>query len=144
MIIAGGNGWGSKETIQLINTSKYKDDIILPGYIDEYEKQYLYNECKMFVYPSIYEGFGIPILEAMQNGAIVLTSYNSSIPEVGGDAALYINNPKDYMEIAEKIDKLLRLPEDDRKKYIEKGYERVKKFDWNICAIETLECLKNN
>ena len=101
----------------------------------------MYNNCKIFAYPSLYEGFGIPIIEAMQNGAIVLTSKNSSLLEVGGNAVIYIENPKNYKEIAKKIDDILKLSEEERIKYIKNGYEQVKKFDWNKCALETLQVL---
>lgn len=141
LIIAGGKGWKSDQTLELIKNSEYKDDIIIPGYIDEIEKYYLYKKCKLFVFPSIYEGFGIPILEAMNNGALVLTSNISSLPEVGGDAVVYINNPYNYKEIAEKINKVLKFSEEERKNYIKKGNERAKKFNWDTCALDTLKVL---
>ena len=113
----------------------------MPGYINEIEKQYLYENCKIFAYPSLYEGFGLPILEAMNNGALVLTSNNSSMPEVGGDAAIYIDNPENYMEIANKIKDILKLSDEERNNYIEKAYKKVREFDWNKCAEETLKVL---
>ena len=141
LILAGGKGWKSEETFSYIDNSEFKEDIIIPGYIREEEKQYLYEKCKMFAYPSIYEGFGIPILEAMENGAIVLTSNISSIPEVGGDAVIYIDNPSDYMDISRGIKKILNFSDDERAIYIKKGYERARKFDWEECAGEILKIL---
>jgi len=141
LIIAGGKGWKSEETFRLINTSEYKNDIIVPGYIDELEKQYLYSKCKIFAYPTFYEGFGLPVIEAMSNGALVLTSNISSLPEVGGEAAIYIDNPYSPKNIADIIEKTLNFSEIERKKYIEKGYKQARKFNWDKCALETLKVL---
>ena len=92
-----------------------------------------------FVLPSLYEGFGFPVLEAMQYGCPVVTSNVSSLPEVGGDAALYVN-PEDVDDIELKIKKLLKN-DSLRKELIKKGYEQVKKFNWKKTAEETLKYL---
>ncbi len=97
----------------------------------------IYNMADVFVFPSFYEGFGIPVLEGMACGVPVITSSVSSMPEVGGDAAVYFD-PYDENDMADKIncvlkDKLLR------RKMIEKGLQKVKEYSWNKCAIETLK-----
>jgi glycosyltransferase involved in cell wall biosynthesis len=95
----------------------------------------------MFVFPSIYEGFGLPILEAMQCGCPVIASNNSSIPEVAGDAALLFD-ANDYTELARLIDKLLQ-DENLRKSYIAKGFEQVKKFSWEKTVAQLLNVIES-
>ena len=97
----------------------------------------IYNMASVFVFPSFYEGFGIPVLEGMACGVPVVTSNVSSMPEVGGDAAIYFN-PYDEKDMAEKIRQVL----DDkqlRKTMIAKGLEKVKEYSWDKCARETLK-----
>lgn len=140
-IISGGIGWKCEKTLEMIDNSKYKEDIIRTGYITKEEKEYFFKNCKAFLYPSLYEGFGLPVLEAMQKGAVVITSNISSIPEVGGDAALYLNNVYDVNELEALIERALTLDEESKKTIIQKGYEQVKKFTWEDCAKEVLEIL---
>ena len=138
-VISGGKGWKCKETLDKIHNSKFKEDIILTGYISNEEKEVFFKNTVAFIYPSLYEGFGIPVLEAMKNGAIVITSNNSSLPEVGGKSAFYLNNEIGEIELSKLIDKCLNLSNEEKKKRIEEGYQNVKKFTWEECAKETLE-----
>jgi glycosyltransferase involved in cell wall biosynthesis len=101
---------------------------------------YLYNGATMFVYPSRYEGFGLPVLEAMKCGVPVVTSNVSSLPEVGGDAALYVD-PYDIENIANTILKVLQSDELKRE-LSKKSIERAKLFSWDITAQKTLEVFK--
>lgn len=142
LIIAGGLGWKYEEVLKLYEASDYKEDIIMPGFISKEEKKYLYEHAKCFVYPSLYEGFGLPVLEAMEGKAIVVTSNVSSLPEVGGDAAFYFNNVYDYAELGNKILEVIGLSEDERKAHVEAGIAQVKKFTWTKCTKLTLEMLK--
>lgn len=143
LIIAGGLGWKYQSVLDLIEKSDYKEDIILPGYISKEEKTYLYSHAKCFVYPSLYEGFGLPILEAMANKCLVVTGNNSSLPEVGGQAAIYYNQALDYSELGNKIIETVNLNQEEKDKKIKQGLEQVKKFTWEECAQETLKILKN-
>lgn len=138
-IISGGLGWKCKKILKTIENSKYKEDIIRTGYITKEEKEYFFKNCKAFVYPSLYEGFGIPILEAMQNGAIVITSNISSLPEVGGDVPLYLNNMYDEKELAMLLKQALSLRKDEKETIVKNGYEQIKKFSWVECATKILE-----
>ena len=95
----------------------------------------------MFVLPSLYEGFGLPVLEAMQYGCPVITSNVSSLPEAGGDACLYID-PQNVADITAKM-KMLLEDKNLRASLIEKGYEQVKKFSWEKTAKETLDALES-
>ena len=91
--------------------------------------------------PSLYEGFGLPVLEAMKNGCPVLTSNVSSLPEAGGDAALYFD-PQSVSDIASKIEKVISSPK-LREEMIKKGYNQIKKFSWEKTAKDTLKVLES-
>lgn len=110
-------------------------------YIEKKELLHLYNAAKIFVLPSLYEGFGLPVLEAMACGTPVITSNVSSMPEVGGDAALLVD-PYNTDQIANAIDSLL-LNENARREMREKGFEQNKKFSWITAANETFAVYQN-
>ncbi len=141
LIIAGGLGWKYQKVLELKEKSEYKEDIIMPGYISKEEKKYLYEHTECFVYPSLYEGFGLPILEAMANKALVVTSFISSIPEVGGNAAFYYDGVLNYGELGNKILEVIHLSEEEKADKINQGLEQVKKFTWEKCTKEILEIL---
>lgn len=115
---------------------KKKEDILPIGYIDRADKSFVYNLASLFVYPSFFEGFGLPILEAMACGTPVIASNNSSIPEVAGNAAVLVD-PNRPQEISEAMRNILC----DKKLYEklrERGLKQAKKFDWKKAAKETL------
>ena len=141
LILAGGLGWKYDRVLELIKKSAFKQDIYLPGYISKEEKEYLFKNAKCFVYPSLYEGFGLPILEAMINKQIVVTANNSSLPEVGGQAAFYYNETLNCENLGNRIIEVLHLSEEERNKRVEQGLEQAKKFTWEKCAKETLEII---
>ena len=116
-----------------------KNDIILTGFVEEKDKEYIYRLADLFVYPSFYEGFGFPPLEAMSHGVPAITSNVSSLPEAVGDSAIMVD-PYDLDELANAIENVLT---DDKLRdiLIKKGFERIKKFSWQRCARETLETL---
>lgn len=119
-----------------INRSKLRDRIITPGFIDEEDMVSLYSNAEAFVFPSIYEGFGLNPLEAMACGTAVATSQVSSIPEVSGNAALYFD-PYDPEDIALKTHTLL-TNQVLRQNLIKKGFENLKRFSWTKMAKQTL------
>ena len=141
LILAGGLGWKYENIVSAINESKYKDDINLTGYVSKDEKDCLMHNCKCLVYPSLYEGFGLPVLEGMAHETIVVTSNNSSLPEVGGDIVFYYNNVSDYNELASVIQKVLEMNDKDKKVIIKKGLSHIKNFSWEKCAKEILNLL---
>lgn len=112
--------------------------IILPGYVDESDLPVLYSASEAFIFPSLYEGFGFPPLEAMACGTPVIASDNSSISEVVGDAGLLIQDPLNPQEISQSI---LKLHEDEdlKMKLKEKGLKQVNKFDWDENADKTFQ-----
>jgi glycosyltransferase involved in cell wall biosynthesis len=114
--------------------------VIFTGYVPNEEIISLYSGATIFIFPSFYEGFGIPPLEAMACGTPVVASNTSSIPEVVGDAALLFN-PYNIRKITEAIYSAL-TDEQLRNKLIEKGFERVKQFSWENTARETLQVYK--
>ena len=106
------------------------------GPIEDQDLPALYSHADLFVFPSIYEGFGLPILEAMACGTAVTCSNTSSLPEVGGEAVLYFN-PKNVEEISRQISKLLQ-DANLRETYSKKGLEQANKFSWHNTAVATL------
>ncbi len=111
--------------------------IVFPGYVPDAQLEVMYQEARAYVFPSLYEGFGLPPLEAMAKGCPVLSSDRASLPEVLGDAALYFN-PQDKQDIISKIELIL----DDinlRSELQEKGYQQSKKYNWWECANSTFK-----
>lgn len=118
-----------------------KDRVEMPGFVTEEEKVKLLNTVKVYVQPSIYEGFGLPVLEAMACGTPVVCGQNSSLPEVAGEAAIHakVVNPED---LAGKLLKLFKLPKDEREKLSEKCLLQAQKFSWEKTARQTYEVYK--
>jgi glycosyltransferase involved in cell wall biosynthesis len=123
--------------ISLCESLNISDKVIFTGYVPYEALPYFYNSCSVFVYPSLYEGFGLPPLEAMSCGVPVITSNISSIPEVVGDAALLIN-PFDTEELKNALERVLesKALSDELST---KGYNRSKMFNWEKTAAQTLK-----
>ena len=113
-----------------------EQNVILPGYVSDDKLHHYYKNALMYVFPSINEGFGIPILEAFEHGLPVLIANNSCLPEIAADAALSFN-PYEPVEIYDKI-KMLLEDESLRKDLIKRGYERLKLFSWTNTAKQTI------
>jgi glycosyltransferase involved in cell wall biosynthesis len=114
-----------------------KDHVKFLGYVADEELSVLYSSCFAFIYPSYYEGFGLPVLEAMSCGAAVITSNTSSLPEVGGDAVLYID-PRSKENLIEKMELLMDHPSLIQELRI-KSKERSKIFSWDKAAETVLK-----
>lgn len=132
LVLVGRKAWGKNLISNKIKELKLEKDVIMIGYVPENDLVCLYNLATIFVFPSIYEGFGLPPLEAMACGTPVVSSNTSSLPEVLGNAALMIN-PYDYEEIANGINALIQNIK-LRKKLRGLGRERVKNFSWENVA----------
>lgn len=139
LVIAGGKGWNNRSFFSEVEMAKYKSDIILTGYVSDKEKWALYKHASIFVFPSVYEGFGIPPLEAMAMGCPVACSNTASLPEVVGDAALLFN-PYNSNEIVHCIESLIS-DTPLRSKKIAMGYNRVKAFSWDESAQKIMEII---
>ncbi len=139
LVLAGGVGWHAERVGAEIAVAGHSESIRMPGYIDETLLPALYHNALFFAFPSLFEGFGLPILEAQSYGVPVLSSTHSSLPEVAGDAALLVD-PTDEQAIA---DAMLRLSSDPalRQRLIEAGYANVRRFSWEKAARETLAVL---
>ncbi len=119
-----------------LKVKDYKEDVIFKGFVEDQLLREFYRRAKLVAYPSLYEGFGLPPLEAMASGTPVVTSNTSSIPEVVGTAAIMVN-PYDTNQLAEAIERvILDLPL--RQQLIKSGYEQVEKFNWYRVARNTL------
>ena len=140
LVIVGKKGWLYDKIFQKVRTLKLEDRVILAGYIADSELSILYQNASVFVLPSLYEGFGIPILEAMNYGCPVIAANTSSLPEIGGDACFYFD-PSDTIDLKNKIVKILE-DKKFRDELIKKGKERIKEFSWEKCAEETFSLLK--
>ena len=139
LVLVGGDGYGSERVREEIDKSLFKNDIIISGWVDNDDLPYLMNGAEVFVFPSLYEGFGIPVLEAQACETPVVASVGSSLEEVGGEACVYVD-PQNVNEIAEGILKLMSNQEFKESKVIE-GLERVGGFSWEKCAKDTLNVL---
>jgi len=140
LILAGARGWKNKPVYRKVADSLYSDDIKFLGYVTRAERNWLYSNASLFVYPSYYEGFGFPPLEAMSHGLTTITSDVSSLPEVVGNAALTIN-PDSTLDLARAIETLL-LDVNLRKDYAARGLERAKLFNWQTTANSYLDLFK--
>lgn len=139
LVIAGKPGWLYKETFDAMENSKWRRDIFYLGFVEDENKPALYKLAELFVYPSIYEGFGFPPLEAMASGTPVITSNCSSLPEVVEDAALLVD-PFSISDIAWLMGEVIR--DKELANFLkEKGLAQAKKFSWQKCAEETLAVL---
>jgi glycosyltransferase involved in cell wall biosynthesis len=136
LVIGGGKGWLNSDVDTLI-ASQASDRILRIGYVDEQDLPALYSAAAVFVYPSLYEGFGLPILEAMSCGAPVIASNTSSMPEIGGNAALFFD-PADVRQLTAILLEVTGN-ENLRKELCRKGRERSGQFSWEKTAKETLK-----
>lgn len=102
LVLAGRLAWKNKEFLKLIKTYKYRNDVVITGYLEEKELALLMGSAYALVYPSLFEGFGVPVIEAMKCNVPVLTSKNTSMEEIAKEAALYFN-PEDHNDIGEKM-----------------------------------------
>lgn len=138
LVVVGRIGWRKGETISALEA--LGDRCLRLGVVSDEELRALYRHCTVFCYPSLGEGFGLPVLEALAAGAPVLASDRSSLPEVGGEAAEYAD-PTDTRSIAAKLESLLRSPE-RRRQLAERGPRRAAEFTWERTAALTLHALE--
>jgi len=140
LVIVGKKGWLYEEILEAPKKFGVEDKVKFLDYVSDEDLPLLYKNALCFVLPSLYEGFGLPVLEAMQYGCPVITSNVSSLPEAGGGAALYVD-PLNVDDISRNLELIINNSE-LRNKLIKKGYEQVKKFSWEKTAKETLSVLE--
>lgn len=141
LVLAGNPGHGFEDIAATINSAKHGDRVIIAGYLDNKDMAAMYSGATAFVFPSLYEGFGLPVLEAMAYRTPVLTSNVSSLPEVAGDAAL-MANPESIDDIAAGIE-MLTSDSDLRQTLIEKGLARIRQFTWQNTASQVLRIYRD-
>jgi glycosyltransferase involved in cell wall biosynthesis len=136
LVLAGRKGSGYDDLLRKIRTVKMGEDVVLTGYVPDADLQAIYSNADLFIFPSLYEGFGLPLLEAMSYGVPVVSSNAGPLPEVAGNAALFFD-PLDVDAMAQAIEKMLK-DLSLRSELIKRGYERVKDFSWEDTARKTL------
>ncbi|HSV33069.1 MAG TPA: glycosyltransferase family 1 protein [Pyrinomonadaceae bacterium] len=137
LVIAGKRGWLYDETLRVAGEHEAGRDIVFTGYVQERDLPALYSAAACFVYPSYYEGFGLPVVEAMQCGTPVVAGNQTSLPEVVGDGGVLVD-PFSERELAEAIARVIDNP-DYRAELRVKGLERAKAFSWTTTARLTLQ-----
>jgi glycosyltransferase involved in cell wall biosynthesis len=137
LVVAGGRGWMSEATFDAFEKSPARGRIVLAGYLGDSDLRALYSSCLAFVYPSVYEGFGLPPLEAMRCGAPVVAGNIPAVAEVTGGAARLFN-PRDTSELARALLELLD-EEGARRELSQAGLRRAAEFSWERTARMTLE-----
>jgi alpha-1,3-rhamnosyl/mannosyltransferase len=135
LVIAGPMGWASPETRARLAGARYL------GYVPEADLAPLTAAASLFVYPSLYEGFGFPVAQAMAAGVPVLTSNVSSLPEIAGDAAELVD-PRSPVEIRNALTRLLLAPE-TLARMAARGRERAARYQWSACAAASIEFFRN-
>jgi glycosyltransferase involved in cell wall biosynthesis len=128
LVLVGSQGYGAARILDRIQSSSARERIKLAGYVTTQELAGWYSRASVFAFPSLDEGFGMPVLEAMAAGVPVLTSDRSALPEVAADAAFLVN-PEDTTAISEALNELASN-QDLRARLVERGYSRVKLFSW--------------
>ena len=141
LVLAGEPAWLANSIFAVREKSACREDIIFTGQVTFEALRALYQGARLFAFPSLYEGFGLPILEAFASRVPVLTADNSSLREVGGDAVLYCD-AESVQDIAEKMERLWS-DEELRSDFIVRGEEQLKKFSWDKCARETLDYIQS-
>lgn len=137
LVLGGAVKDEGKKLVSLVESLNLENNVVFTGYLDDAILPILYNGAESFIYPSLYEGFGLPPLEAMSCGTSVITSNLTSIPEVTGDAAILID-PFNSQELSDKLFELLDN-DDLRKNLAKKGYEKSLEFSWRKTAEKTLK-----
>ncbi len=141
LVVAGGPDNDAEAVYALARDSKYAADIRFIDYVAQEDMNALYSGAEVFAFPSLSEGFGMPLIEAFASGTPIVTSNVASLPEVGGDAVLLVD-PKKSEELANAIHRLL-TDDDLRKSLIEKGLERCRVFTWDLAAKEVSDLYRH-
>ena len=131
LVLAGANGWLETDLAEYIESLQLSNKVHILGYVSDATLRWLYRHCWAFIYPSIYEGFGLPVLEAMAAGAATITSHATSLPEIGGDAVLYVD-PFSEESIASS---LIKIDNETCRRHLQsKCHQQAKHFSWSTTA----------
>lgn len=141
LVIAGASGWRNSDLLERIQTLQARGEVKYLRFVSAEELPFIYSGASVFAYPSVYEGFGLPVLEAMASGVSVICTSGTSMAEFAQDAVL-LHEPGSSESLAFELTTLLE-DEDLRSRYIRKGLLQAEKFSWARCARETLEVYKS-
>ena len=139
LVIAGNKGWFYEEVYQKVAELGLQGKVIFTGFVNDTEKDFLFKKSLIFVFPSIYEGFGLPVAEAMKKGIPVLTSNISSLPEIVGKDYPFLVNPEDVLDIKDKLERLLRLTPKEKEKIVLENKQKASRFTWGRNAEKWLK-----
>ncbi len=135
LVCAGGRGWMVEDVFQTVEELRISREVIFPGFVPSEDLPFWYSAAQLFVYPSSYEGFGLPVIEALACGAPTITTDASSLPEAAGDAALLVP-PDDIAALAETISRVL-ADSNLQSELAARGPAQAAKFTWQDCARDT-------
>jgi len=141
LVIAGRKGWLYEGFFRRLRELGLEREVVFPGFVPDEDLPALYSAAELFVFPSLYEGFGLPPLEAMACGTPVITSNSSSLPEVVGEVGIMVE-PRDVRALAEAME-LVLTDEGKRREMREKGLRQAARFSWKRTAQETLEVYRS-
>lgn len=141
LVVVGGKGWNSEQEHERLAVLQRQGLVRYRGYLEQNTVYQLYSAARALIYPSLYEGFGLPVLEAMRSGTAVVTSSNSSMQEIAADAACYVN-PENQDDIT---DAFIIMQQDNSKVHSlqQFGLQRAAEFSWQQCASQTLAVYLN-
>jgi glycosyltransferase involved in cell wall biosynthesis len=142
LVIGGKKGWLYDQIFEQTRDLKLENRVIFLGFVANEDLPGLIKGSQAYVLPTLYEGFGMPPVEAQAVGTPVVISRVSSLPEVIGESGIYIEDPNSVSSIQEALEKVLSLKKSEREAIIESGKENTKRFDWNLSAIKVLEILR--
>lgn len=137
LVTVGGDGWDFQNVNSLVTSLGLANRVHFLGYVSDEMLNALYKRATLFIYPSLFEGFGLPVLEAMASGCPVITSDRSSLPEVAGEAAILVD-PCNVEQVASAVEAICKDPS-LADVLVQKGMERAKQFSWKNCAEQTLK-----
>jgi glycosyltransferase involved in cell wall biosynthesis len=137
LVIVGGRGWLYEGIFRRVQALGLQDQVAFPGYVADEDLPALYSLADLFCFPSLYEGFGLPVLEALACGTPVVASEASSLPEVAGDAALWVD-PYDVEGLAEAMRRML-TDSALRREMVGRGLDQARRFSWQSAAEQLLE-----
>jgi glycosyltransferase involved in cell wall biosynthesis len=141
LVVSGQRGWLTGSLSRFFNNYPNRDQVLFTGYVPMEEIPLFMNGAEVFVFPSLYEGFGLPVLEAMSCGTPVISSNRSSIPEIVGSAAVLVD-PTSIRDLADRIIELLKNP-DERRRLSRLGLEQASRFSWIEAARQTLDVYRS-
>ena len=142
LVLGGKKGWFYQQIFDKVKDLGLEDRVIFTGFVPDEDLPALIKSSRAYVLPSLYEGFGMPAVEAQAVGTPVVASHISSLPEIVGSSGIYIDNPKSIDDIVQALEKVLSLTPTQRQQIIEDGKENTKRFDWNRSSQKILDILQ--